>query len=246
MAQVLDIPKMKLSCQDCTLTELCLPRGLDINDVEKFETVVGQKPPVGRGESIYRTGDSFKSLFAVKSGSVKTTMIPPDGEEQIIGFHMPGELFGFDGMEEKHSCSAVALERTSLCELPIDRLEALSHQIPSLQRELYRIMAKEISTDQSMLLLLARRSAEDRLASFLLSLSSRFRARGFSDTEFILSMSRHDIANYLGLAAETVSRLFSRMHEEGILTVSSRRIEIHDREKLMSRVSGCDESQACA
>jgi|TARA_B100000315_G_C14595411_1_gene598728 CRP/FNR family transcriptional regulator len=197
-----------------------------------------------RGENIYRAGDDFRGLYAVKSGSLKIIVSPPDGAEQIIGFSMPGELFGFDGIDDGHTCTAVALERTTLCELPLDAVAEVSREVPSLHRELYRVMAREISVDQSMLLLLARRTAEDRLAAFLLSLSKRFADRGFSQTDFTLSMSRHDIANYLGLAAETVSRLFSRLSETGLLTVHGRKIHIQDINALRRRVDGCIAAQA--
>lgn len=246
MNEVIDLPRVRLSCRDCTLAELCLPRGLDAQDMERFEAVVGQRAPLKRGESAYRAGDQFNALFAVKSGSLKIVMSPPDGEEQIIGFSMPGELFGFDGIQEGHTCTAVALERTSLCELPLDGISEVASQIPSLNRELYKVMANEISIDQSMLLLLARRSAEDRLAAFLLSLSRRFASRGFSETDFTLSMSRHDIANYLGLAAETVSRLFSRLDDAGLLTVNGRKIQIHDIPGLRQRVGDCAKAESNA
>ncbi|HCX88732.1 MAG TPA: transcriptional regulator FNR [Gammaproteobacteria bacterium] len=234
----------KLSCRDCSLAELCLPRGLDPGDIERFESIVGQRPAMKRGENIYRAGDDFRGLYAVKSGSLKIIVSPPDGAEQIIGFSMPGELFGFDGIDDGHTCTAVALERTTLCELPLDAVAEVSREVPSLHRELYRVMAREISVDQSMLLLLARRTAEDRLAAFLLSLSKRFADRGFSQTDFTLSMSRHDIANYLGLAAETVSRLFSRLSETGLLTVHGRKIHIQDINALRRRVDGCIAAQA--
>ncbi|MDP6399181.1 MAG: fumarate/nitrate reduction transcriptional regulator Fnr [Arenicellales bacterium] len=239
MTDVMDITRVRVSCKDCSLAELCLPRGLDAKDLQRFEKVVGQKPPLKKGEIIYHAGDDFRALFAVKSGSLKIIMSPPDGEEQIIGFSMPGELFGFDGIEDVHSCSAVALERTSICELPLDAVSDIAREIPSLNRELYKVMANEISTDQSMLLLLARRSAEDRLAAFLLSLSRRFSSRGFSETDFVLSMPRHDIANYLGLAVETISRLFSRLAEENVVSANGRKVRIHSLDRLRQRVGDC-------
>ncbi len=238
-----DLANGKLSCRECSLAELCLPRGLDIKDMERFESIVGQRPPYKRGENIYRAGDNFHALYAVKSGSLKTVVSPPDGNEQIIGFSMPGELFGFDGIDDGHTCTAVALERTTLCELPLNAVAEVSQAVPGLHRELYRVMAREISVDQSMLLLLARRTAEDRLAAFLLSLSKRFADRGFSQTDFSLSMSRHDIANYLGLAAETVSRLFGRLSEAGLLTVHGRKIHIQNLDGLRGRVDGCNATQ---
>lgn len=162
-----------------------------------------------------------------------------DGENQITGFYLPGELFGFDGFDDNHSCSAVALERSNVCELPLDSIEELSSHIPSLRLELDRLMGRQINSDQSMLLLLSRRSADERLATFLVSLSIRFQQRGLSANEFRLSMSRHDIANYLGLAAETVSRLFKRLKESKIASVNGRTIIVHDFDALRHGIDGC-------
>jgi CRP/FNR family transcriptional regulator len=204
--------------------------------MERFEKIVSQRRPLQRGDSLYRVGDRFHSLFAVRSGALKTIMITPDGDEQIIGFHMPGELLGFDGLSDYYNCNAVALERTSVCDLPLNRVEELSRVIAGLHRQLCSIMGRELNTDQAMLLLLAKLSADDRLAAFLLSLSKRFAQRGFSESRFILAMSRHDIANYLGLAPETVSRVFARFQQDGLLSVNRREIEIHDMDTLRSRV----------
>tara|TARA_Y100000031_G_scaffold131469_1_gene151843 strand:- start:975 stop:1676 length:702 start_codon:yes stop_codon:yes gene_type:complete len=227
---------VKLTCQDCSLAELCLPRALSPDDMGQFETMVGQRPAMVRGNFLYQTGDVFEGLYAVKSGSFKTTISASDGEDQITGFYLPGELFGFDGFDDHHSCSAVALEHSCVCELPLSSIDQLVVKIPSLRRELDRLMAREITTDQAMLLQLSRRTAEQRLAAFLVSLSSRFRQRGFSGTEFRLSMSRHDIANYLGLAAETVSRLFKRLKEHHLVFVNGRTIIIQDFEALHHQI----------
>jgi CRP/FNR family transcriptional regulator, anaerobic regulatory protein len=226
----------KLSCHDCSLAELCLPRGLDPKEISQFESIVGQRAPLKRNENIYRDGDRFRSLYAIKSGAVKLIASTPDGEDQIIGFSMPGELFGFDGINKGHTCTAVALERTTICELPLDSVDEISRDVPSLHRELYRVMAREISADQSMLLLLARRAAEDRLITFLVNLSKRFSDRNFSKTQFNLPMSRHDIANYLGLAPETVSRLFGRLTDLGLIAVEGRHIDLIDLAELHKRV----------
>ena len=229
---------MKLTCRDCSLAELCLPRVMSPDDLKQFETMVDQRPAMARGNFLYQTGEVFGGLYAVKSGSFKTTISAFDGEDQITGFYLPGELFGFDGFDDNHSCSAVALEHSSVCELPLNSIDQLAIKIPNLRRELDRLMAREITTDQSMLLQLSRRTAEQRLAAFLVSLSTRFRQRGFSGTEFRLSMSRHDIANYLGLAAETVSRLFKRFKENHLASVNGRTIIIQDFEALHRQVHG--------
>ena len=185
MAEIVDISGIRASCQTCTLSELCLPRGLGAQDMKKFESIVKQRRPMQRGDTLYRSGDPFNALYAVKSGTMKTIMITPDGEEQIVGFHMPGELLGFDGLHDVHSCTAVAIERTSLCELPLNQVEEVSRVIPGLHRQLCNIMGRELNGEQAMLLLLARLTAEDRLAAFLLSLSKRFSQRGFLRLAFL-------------------------------------------------------------
>ncbi|MEE3191455.1 MAG: fumarate/nitrate reduction transcriptional regulator Fnr [Pseudomonadota bacterium] len=234
---------IRLTCKDCSLAELCLPRGLSLDDMERFEAMVDQRPAMARGKILYQTGDVFTGLYAVKSGSFKTTISASDGEDQITGFYLPGELFGFDGFDDNHSCSAISLEHSSACELPLSSIDQLVVKIPNLRRELDRLMAREITADQSMLLQLSRRTAEQRLAAFIVSLSTRFRQRGFSGTEFSLSMSRHDIANYLGLAAETVSRLFRRFNEKHLASANGRTIIIQDFEALHRQIHGHEERQ---
>ncbi len=225
----LDIAALRHSCATCSLVELCLPRGLDKAELEAMGNVVHRRPPVDRGEYLFRTGDPFRSLYAVKTGSLKTFVTTETGDEQIIGFQMPGELAGLDGLgADCHMSYAVALETTYVCELPYEKLGELCRKYPSLQHEIYSLMSREIRDDQAMLLMMARRSAEDRLISFLISMSERFHRRGFSASEFNLSMSRHDIANYLGLAPETVSRLFGRFQEDGLIDVQRRRLRIRD------------------
>jgi CRP/FNR family transcriptional regulator len=236
--KIIDISRLKVTCQDCTLTELCLPRGLDASEIEALDKIVKRRRPLRRGDYLFRAGDSFYSLYAVKAGSVKTFAPTDDGGEQILGFHLPGELVGLDAMQsDLHTCSAMALETTSVCELPFVNLEELSREVPGLQHQLFKLVGKEISNEHGMLLMLGNRSAEERLATFLLSLSSRLHERGFSAQEFNLSMSRHDIANYLGLAVETVSRLFTRFQEEGLLEVERRHITICDLDRLRSMVT---------
>ncbi len=229
---LINIDSVKLSCKSCSLAELCLPRRLSPEDLVKFEEIVTQKSPIPKGGTLYRSGQPAHALYAIKSGALKSVVTTEDGEEQIVGFHMPGELVGFDGVESTYTCTVVSLDRSSVCELPLKDIETLAQQVPGLHREVCSIMRREISQEQSMLLLLARRTAESRLASFLVSLAGRLGSRGFSRNEFNLVMSRHDIANYLGLAAETVSRLISKFQELGIIEVDRRRVIILNREAL--------------
>ncbi len=233
---LINIESVKLSCKNCSLSELCLPRSLSDDDLARFEEIVDTRPPIPKGGALYHAGEASQALYAIKSGAFKSVVTTEDGEEQIVGFHMPGELVGFDGVESVHNCTVVSLDRSTVCELPLRDLEALSRKVEGLQREVYTVMRREISQEQAMLLLLARRTAESRLASFLLSLSHRLGSRGFSRNEFNLVMSRHDIANYLGLAAETVSRLITRFQESGIVEVNRRRVTILDLAMLKERV----------
>jgi CRP/FNR family transcriptional regulator len=213
--------------------------GLAPDDVERLDDIVKRNRPLHRGDHLFRAGERFKALYIVKTGSVKTYAPVEDGGEQVLGFHLPGEIIGLDAIQyEEHGCSAKILETSAVCEVPFDRLEELSSTIPSLQRQMYKLLSKEIGQDTEMLLLLGKKSAEERLAAFLISLSERFKRRGFSPKDFYLSMSRHEIGNYLGLAVETVSRLFTRFQEEGLLNVERKHIELIDLETLRTIVNG--------
>ncbi len=235
MNQIVNLKSLKTTCQACSLSELCLPRSLDDSEMVRLDDIVQRKRPIKKGEFLFQVGQPFRSLYAVRSGSVKVFLPTPSGEEQIVGFHMPGELLGLDAMEhDTHSCSAVALETTTVCELPYQNMQELCHQIPGLNHQFMSLVSKEIGSEHEMLLMLGKKMADVRLAAFLLNLSCRFRTRGFSPNEFNLSMSRHDIANYLGLAVETVSRLFTRFQEDGILEVHRRLVTIRDMSKLVA------------
>ena len=243
---VISIANIKIACQNCSLASLCLPLGMNPADVEKLEAIVKRTRPLRRGDHLFETDAPFRSLFAVKTGSIKTYALGADGSEQVLGFHLPGELIGLDAIQsEQHRCSARVLETSTVCELPFHRLEELASHIPSLQHQLFRLLSKEISQDSDMAALLGRSTAEERLASFLLSLSERYHRRGFSAKEFILSMSRQEIGSYLGLALETVSRLFTRFQDDGILQVDRKHIAIKDMDRLKTLAhhqASCDRS----
>jgi CRP/FNR family transcriptional regulator, anaerobic regulatory protein len=207
--------------------------GISNQELDALESIINRRRPLHRGDYLYRPGDRMEALYAVRSGSVKTSALSDDGQEQVTGFHLPGELLGLDAISEgTHPCSARALETTSVCEIPFDRLEDLASRVPGLQRQLFRIMSREIQSDEHLMTLLAKKSSDARLAAFLLSLSNRFGERGFSRQEFNLTMSRNDIANYLGLAVETVSRLFTRFQENGLLSVDRKLIQILDMDRM--------------
>ena len=237
----IDVNHLKVSCSDCNLRELCFPHGMSDDELSNMDAVVDQPKPLHKNDYLYRDGDKTSAIYAVRSGCVKTMTESPNGNEQIVGFHLPGELLGLDGFAEgSYTCNAVALETSSVCELPIDNLDALCSKLPGLQRQMRRIMGKEVNNDHKLLLLLGKMTAEERLASFLLSLSSRMQERHWSAEEFNLTMPRQDIANYLGVAVETVSRLFATFQSEGIIDVDRRHITILDMPRLKAMVGECE------
>ncbi len=232
-ANPLSLAKLKIACQECSLNEICLPVGVDKADMSKLDDIINRKTPYARGQHLFHIGDGFKALYAIRSGSVKTFTMTEDGHEQVTGFHLPGELVGLDAIaSNSHPVAAKALETTSICEIPFEQLDDLSCKVNGIRRQLMRIMSREIQEDQENMMMLGQKSAEQRLASLLISLSNRYRARGFSPYEFNLTMSRGDIGNFLGLALETVSRLFGRFQDDGLINVNRKNIEILDRDKL--------------
>jgi CRP/FNR family transcriptional regulator len=221
------------TCSDCSLKNLCLPIALDVNDIGRLDKIIQRSRPIHAGDHLYRSGDQFQSIYAVRSGSIKTYLVDEDGVEQVTGFFLPGEVLGFDGISSKtHGCSVVALETSSVCEIPFERIEELSLQISSLQHHMFHLMSQQIETDNKMMLTLSKKNAEGRIATFLLGLSLRFARRNLSPNAMRLPMSRMDIGNYLGLTIETVSRTFSRLHKENILSVDGREVVIKDHARL--------------
>lgn len=227
--------QLKIACSNCNLRELCLPVDLSAGEMLKLEKLSKTKHIYTRGDYLYRSGDKLQSLYAIHSGSFKTQILHEDGLEQVTGFQMIGEILGLDAISnDVHSCDAVALETSEVCELPFNKLEVLSRELPGLQRHLHKIMSSEIVRSQGIMLLLGSMRAEERLATFLLNLSQRFAARGLSPTEFQLRMSRQEIGSYLGLKLETVSRAFSHFQAEGLIRVKVRSIAIEDLPRLQA------------
>jgi CRP/FNR family transcriptional regulator, anaerobic regulatory protein len=225
-SNVVSIAHLRQSCRSCSLRELCLPLGLDVDDMQRLESIVHTRGPVRNGEHVFREGDAFQALYAVKSGALKTYTIDSQGREHVLGFHIAGEVLGLDGIHSgRNRCNAVALQPASVCALPFARLEQLIHEIPGLQSQVLRVMSREISTSAQ---LATEHSAEERLAGFLVNLSRRFARRGLPPNLITLPMPRRDIANHLRLATETVSRLFARFQEDGFVAVRRREVEILD------------------
>ena len=226
-------------CKDCSLASLCLPLSLNLEDMDALDEIVKRGRPMKKGEFLFRQGDAFNSVFAVRAGALKTFSLSDGGDEQITGFHLPSELVGLSGMDsEIYPVSAMALETTSVCEIPFERLDELAVQLPQLRRQLMRIMSREIRDDQQMMLLLSKKTADERIATFLVNLSARFRARGFSANQFRLAMSRNEIGNYLGLAVETVSRVFTRFQQNNLLEAEGKEVHILDPIELCALAGG--------
>jgi CRP/FNR family transcriptional regulator len=216
----------QVSCNNCSLDNICLPRGLSQQEIENISQVVKAKKTLQRGEFIYHEGDTFRGILAIKSGSAKLVSNDPHGNEHILNILLPGELLGFDGLSnDLHHCSAVALETCSFCILPADSMDDLFRNIPSLARELFRRTGEKVNIDSTQLIL-SKRPAEERLAYFLISLSERLKKRGFSSSAFTLSLTRQEIGNHLGLALETVSRLLKKFQQNELIRVQNKSIEI--------------------
>ena len=221
--------KFTVSCGQCGLNELCLPHALTDQEVEQVDSIVKRSKPLQRGEYLYNTGEEFSAIYAVRSGSIKVFTIDDEGEEQVIGFYLPGELLGLDAIDSKvHLSTAKSMETTSICEIPFDSIEDLSATIRNLQVHMYRLLSREIRVDQELQMLLAKKSAEERISAFLMNLSLRYQQRRLSSTHFRLPMARSDIGNYLGLAVETVSRTLTRLQTTGVLMVEGKEVEILD------------------
>ncbi len=219
-----DVNRMATHCGACNLREVCLPCGMAGSAPDVLDDMIYTRKRVKRGEALYRLGSAFDSLYAVRSGFFKSRVVLEDGRDQVTGFHMAGEILGTDGIgTERHTADLIALEDSEVCVIPYSHLEQ-----PALQRQLHKVMSRELVRDQGVMMLLGTMRAEERLAAFLLNLSQRFTARGYSPCDFHLRMTREEIGSYVGLSLETVSRLFSRFQDEGLITVQQKHICIID------------------
>lgn len=231
--QPVDLDRLRKACSRCSLQDLCLPAGISAQDLETLDQMVDTTGPLHEGDHLFRQGDVFQSLYTVRSGCVKSYVDTESGEEQVLGFHLPGELVGMDAIYRgSHQCSAVILDTTMVCRLPFSELSNLTREVPSLQRQLFRLMSRDLETSHA---LSAQHSVEERMAAFLLGFGDRMRSRGFSSTHFVLPMSRQDIASYLHLAPETVSRVLSRFASDSLIEISRRDIKLMNRSQLERR-----------
>ena len=232
------IEPFKAACSSCNLRELCLPLGMSPEQMERLDAMVATRRSVARGDALFRSGDAFTALFAVRSGFFKTGLSTEDGRDQVTGFQMTGELLGLDGIgTDHHTCNAIALEDSQVCVIPFQQLEALSRELSDLQRHFHKIMSREIVREHGVMLLLGSMRAEERLAAFLLNLTQRLRARGFSASSLVLRMTREEIGSYLGMKLETVSRAFSKFQDDGVLEVKQRQIRVLDPQALQMLVN---------
>ncbi len=225
----LNLTSLKAACSQCNLRELCLPYGLSETEVAQLDQLVGARRKLKRGHHLYRAGDPFEAIYAIKMGFFKTDILLEDGRDQVTGFQMAGEILGMDGIgTDVHTCNSIALEDSEICIIPFAQLEHLSREVQALQHHFHKVMSREIVRDHGVMMLLGTMRAEERLAAFLLNLSQRFTARGYSPQEFHLRMTREEIGSYLGLKLETVSRAFSRFQDEGLISVHQKHIRILD------------------
>jgi CRP/FNR family transcriptional regulator len=229
----LGIREAKPQCDLCGLRDSCLSFGLTEEERAKVSALVNTHQILKKNDALYRIGEPFLALYAVRRGSLKTTVLAEDGREQISGYYMSGDIIGFDGIGRKvYGCNALALEDSEVCVMIFEQISKFAQEIPTLQHNLHQIMSQEIMREHSLMLLLGSMRGEERVAAFLVNLSTRYLRRGYSSTEFILRMTREEIGSYLGLKLETVSRLLSHFQQEGIIQVHGREIKITALKKL--------------
>ncbi len=222
-----------IHCQDCSISQLCIPFSLSETELDQLDEIIERKKPIQKGQEIFKAGEELKSLYAIRSGTIKSYTITEQGDEQITAFHLAGDLVGFNAISNNcHPSFAQALETSMICEIPYETMDDLAGKMPKLRHQVMRLMSNEIKEDQEMILLLSKKNAEERLAAFLYNLSTRFSQRGFSHREFRLTMTRGDIGNYLGLTVETISRLLGRFQKANMLAVKGKYITILDHDSL--------------
>ncbi len=241
---MMKIQTPKVACSNCNLRELCMPVGLTSHEINRLDKLVATRIKIKQGEPLFSLGDEFTSLYAIRTGVFKTCLLTADGREQVTGFQLAGEIVGLDGIvNDRHNCNAIALEDADVCVMPFSKVEDFSREFPVLQHHMHKIMSREIVRENGVMMLLGNMRAEERLAAFLLNLSQRLHARGFSQTEVILRMTREEIGSYLGLKLETISRTFSKFNRDGIIEVKQRYVRIIDADALKKLYDA--HSQAC-
>lgn len=238
---VIDLAKLRSSCAQCSLQQLCLPAGVDRAELQRLDAIVRRKRRVERGANLFRAGDVLDAVHIARDGAFKTVYLSEEGDEQVVGFHLPGELIGLDALGSgRHRCDAVALTAANVCEVPMEQLTAVAAQLPSLQQQLLRVIGRSVGRDQDHMRMLVRRQADERVALFLHGLQARLHNIGGASDTIELPMSRADIGQFLGLALETVSRGFTRLQEHGVIGVEGRRISVLDQAALQRIAHGAE------
>ena len=244
-APMLNLSSLRVACSNCNLRESCLPTGLSLKEVERVEDLVSTRKRVKRGEALFRVGDSFEAVYAVRLGFLKSIVLSSDGREQVTNFFMAGDMVGVDGIASGvHSCDVIALEDTEVCMIPWETLEDTATSMHAMGSHFMKLLSREIVRQHGVMLLLGSMHAEERLAAFLLSLSQRYEQRGYSRAEFVLRMTRAEIGSYLGLKLETVSRVLSRFSHDGLIDVNQKHVRILNAEGLRAIVSGVPHENA--
>ena len=221
-------------CSTCTRPAFCMPPELNARDVKRIDAIVGSTRSVRRGETLYRVSAPFQSIYAVRAGCFKTVIVHRNGLEHVTGFYLAGDTLGLDGVStDLHTCDAIALEDSIVCVIPFHLLAAVCRDVEAMQQHVHRMLSGEIVREASLLMQFGTMTAAQRIAAFLLDLSRRFKARGYSSIEFILRMTREEIGSYLGMKIETVSRMFSRLQDDGLIDATGKRIRILDIDGLM-------------
>ena len=227
VSNVISIRDLRAHCATCSMRELCLPVGLAPDAMQALDALITVRRHFKKGKSVFRSGDSFAALYAIRSGSCKVSVLTEDGREQVLGYYIMGDIMGFDGIgSDHHGGQATALEDTEVCDIPFDRLEELCHRLVPLQHNLSRLLSRELTRDDNLLLVLGGMKAKERVVAFLLDLSNRYRQRGYSSTELLLRLTRSEIGSYLGLELETVSRSLSHLQAEGLVKIKNKAVQL--------------------
>ena len=228
-----ELYELRRNCGYSAITDFELPAGLSIEDFQTLNTTVRDRVPLDRGDTLFRQGDPFVAIYVVRAGSLKTFMEGSEGDVQILGFHLPGDIMGIGGLiNEHHPCSAEPLERSSVFELRYAKLQEVSTNVPALHHQLIRVISRALVNEQRHMVMMGKQQAQRRLAVFIRSLAGRYARLSRDPLVLTLSMSRSDIGNYLGLALETVSRLFTKMEADGVLAVNGKSVRILRRDVL--------------